>query len=117
MQTTKPIALETPIKRGDQVITAVTLRRPDAGTLRGTTLIDLMQMDVSALTIVLPRIAMPQITQQDVRQMDPADLNALGQEVAGFLLKKADLARAKTEIGETTTDSSAGPNSETPPSA
>lgn len=44
------ILLETPIRRGDQVISSLTLRKPDAGTLRGIKLADLLQMDVGALT-------------------------------------------------------------------
>jgi hypothetical protein len=85
----KTITLDTPIQRGDETITALTLRKPASGELRGCTLTDLLQMDVSALQRVLPRITTPTLTEQDVARMDPADLLQLGTEVSGFLLPKA----------------------------
>lgn len=48
-QLTSNITLDTPIKRGDQVISVLTLRKPGSGELRGVSLMDLMRMDVSAL--------------------------------------------------------------------
>ena len=80
------ILLDTPIVRGEQTITEITLSKPGAGALRGTQLASLMQMDVAALITVLPRISDPTLTEQDVRQLDPADLLQLGLEVAGFLV-------------------------------
>lgn len=83
--TTKEITLDTPIKRGEQTIEKLTLRKPTAGELRGVKLFDLMQMDVTALIAVLPRITEPALTQPDAQNMDPADLMQCGIEVAGFL--------------------------------
>lgn len=88
--TTKEITLDTPLKRGDKVITTITLRKPMAGELRGLNLNDILQMDVNALKKVLPRITTPIITEQDVDQLDPADLVDLGSNVALFLVKKAN---------------------------
>lgn len=90
----KPITLDTPIKRGDNDIATVTLRKPSAGELRGVTLTDLLQMDVSALTKVVPRISDSALTEIEVSRMDPADLVQIGGAVAGFLLPKAALAEA-----------------------
>jgi len=89
MSTIRPITLDTPIQRGSETVTAVTLRKPAAGELRGCNLTDLLQMDVAALQTVLPRITTPPLTKVDVAGMDPADLLQLGTEVAGFLLPKA----------------------------
>lgn len=83
------VTLETPIKRGEQTITEVTLRKPSAGELRGTSLSALMNLDIDALQKVLPRIANPMLTENDVAQLDPADLVQLGSVFAGFLLTKA----------------------------
>lgn len=88
-QITVIVPLDTPIIRGETTISSVTLRKPDAGALRGTKLADVLQMDVSALTIILPRITDPFLTTADINQMDPADLVAMGSEVATFLLPKA----------------------------
>jgi hypothetical protein len=88
--TSKTITLDTPIKRGDQSITAVTLRKPSSGELRGLNLTDLLQMDVNSLKKVLPRITSPILTEQDIDSLDPADLVDLGSSVALFLVKKAN---------------------------
>ena len=83
------ILLETPIRRGDQVISSLTLRKPDAGTLRGIKLADLLQMDVGALTTLLPRISSPTLTAADAAKLDPVDLVAIATEVGNFFLTKA----------------------------
>lgn len=85
------ITLDTPIKRGDQTIDSIELRKPNAGELRGLNLTDLLQMDVAALQKVLPRISSPSLTEADVAGMDPADLMQCGSKVAGFLLPKGTL--------------------------
>ena len=86
--TTASVPLDTPIKRGEQEITEITLRKPDSGALRGANLADLLQMNVDALITVTPRISTPTLTEAEVRRMDPADLVQIGKEVAGFLLPK-----------------------------
>lgn len=88
--TSKTITLDSPIKRGDQSITSVTLRKPSSGELRGLNLTDLLQMDVNSLKKVLPRITSPILTEQDIDSLDPADLVDLGSSIALFLVKKAN---------------------------
>lgn len=95
--TPNTITLDTPIKRGDQTITAISLRKPNAGELRGLNLTDLLQMDVSALQRVLPRISSPSLTEVDVSGMDPADLLQCGSVVAGFLLPKDAMSTASQQ--------------------
>ena len=92
--TTETITLDQPIQRGDQQITAVTLRKPMAGELRGVNLMAVMQMDVTAAITLLPRITAPSLTPQEVERMDPADLVEIGSTVAGFLLRKSVKAEA-----------------------
>lgn len=87
-ETTPSTTLDKPLKRGEQTITAVTLRKPDSGELRGVALADLLRMDVDALATVLPRITTPTLTKHEVHVLDPADLTDLGGKVAAFLLKK-----------------------------
>lgn len=82
------VQLETPIKRGDSLITSVTLRKPNSGELRGVSLAELLQMKVDALQAVLPRITSPMLHKQDMASLDPADLVNLGTVVVGFLLTK-----------------------------
>lgn len=83
------VQLDTPIIRGEQTITEVTLRKPMSGELRGVTLMDLSQMDVLALRKVLPRISTPTLTDVEIGRMDPADLMQLGVAVCSFLLPKS----------------------------
>jgi len=88
------VELDEPLARGTGHITTLTLRRPRAGALRGVSLMDLMNMNVSALQVVLPRITEPTLTQHDVAAMDPADLVRCGIEVSLFLAQKEDRALA-----------------------
>jgi hypothetical protein len=87
-----PITLDTPVVRGDTSITSVQVRKPLSGELRGVTLSGLMQLDVREMIVVLPRITIPTLMQNEVEKLDPADLVALGAEVVGFLMSKADKA-------------------------
>lgn len=89
-----PITLDTPIPRGDQTITEVSLRKPTAGELRGLSLLDLIRMDTGALIELLPRITAPSLSKQDVMTLDPADLMQLGAVVAAFFMPTPALADA-----------------------
>ncbi len=83
------ITLQSPIKRSETSIDAVVLRKPTAGELRGVSLVELLQMDVSAISKVLPRITVPTLVQEEIAGMDPADLLAMGAAISGFLLPTA----------------------------
>lgn len=85
----KPITLEETIKRGDTEITEIQIRKPKVGELRGVSLSQLMQMDVSELTKIMPRITQPTLTAEEIQNMDPADLIQVAIEVAYFLAPKA----------------------------
>ena len=93
----KLITLQTPIQRGEQTISEITLRKPSAGELRGLSLVNLIQMEVTALTTVLPRITTPILTADDINRLDLADLLQLGSEVAGFLVPKSAKVDFPTE--------------------
>lgn len=81
-----PITLDTPISRGDQTVTEVSLRKPTAGELRGLSLLDLIRMDTGALIELLPRITTPFLSKQEVVTLDPSDLMQLGAVVAAFFV-------------------------------
>ncbi len=89
-KTERVIFLDEPIKRGEQSISQITVRKPMAGELRGVSLVDLANVNVASLQIVLPRITTPTLTAHEVGRLDPADLLDIGAEVAAFLVKKAD---------------------------
>ncbi|WP_018609446.1 phage tail assembly protein [Uliginosibacterium gangwonense] len=86
------VTLDTPIKRGDQVIDQITVTKPNAGALRGLSLYNVMQMDVLTLTTLLPRITTPTLTEADIKAMDVADILSLGSEVTSFFVKAENKA-------------------------
>lgn len=96
-KTTETVTLDHPLERGDTKIEQITLRKPNAGALRGTNLQDLVTLDVNALAKVLPRISSPTLTEQDVYRLDPADLVQLGTAFAGFLAPRAALAQLESQ--------------------
>jgi hypothetical protein len=99
--TTKPaphtVDLDTPIVRGEQTLSRVTLRKPAAGELRGLSLVDLGQLKVDALIKIAPRITLPPITEAEAANLDPADLLAMGAEIGSFLLQKRQRMDALTQ--------------------
>ncbi|HHQ4791253.1 MULTISPECIES: phage tail assembly protein [Aeromonas] len=84
----KTVTLDQAIQRGDTTITEIQLRKPKAGEMRGLNMTDVVQMDVNALTKLLPRITTPILTEAEIGNMDPADLMQLGSEVSTFLVPK-----------------------------
>lgn len=87
------VTLETPLKRGEQTIDTVTLRKPTAGDFRGTTMAAAYQMDPVALSKVISRISEPTISPPEYLAMDADDAAALGGEVVDFLLTRQEKAR------------------------
>jgi len=92
----KTVVLDSPIQRGKTQISEIVLRKPQSGALRGTRLQAIMDMDVSAMMTIIPRISTPTLTAQEMAELDPADLTALSVEVVTFLLKKSVLAGLPT---------------------
>lgn len=85
----REVTLDVPIKRPNGDLCKVLVRKPNSGALRGLSLVELLQMNTTALQTILPRITEPMIHKQEMHMVDPADLVALGTEVAGFLVPKA----------------------------
>ena len=86
---TTPIELESPIQRGGSVVSSITLRKPDAGALRGIVLSDLLRMEAGAVADLLPRITEPPLLPHEVARMDAADLMACAVEISNFLLPRS----------------------------
>lgn len=85
-----PVQLDEPIVRGEQTIDSVQVRKPLAGELRGVKITDVMQLDVAALQLVLPRVTNPTLTTADVGRMELCDLLAVGGELVNFFLPKSE---------------------------
>ena len=86
---TTPIQLEKPIPRGEGQIDTITLRKHDAGALRGLVLSDLLRMEAGAVADLLPRITEPPLLAHEVARMDAADLMSCAVEISNFLLPRS----------------------------
>lgn len=84
-----PIDLDRPIPRGEGHINSITLRKPDAGALRGIVLSDLLRMEAGAVADLLPRITEPPLLAHEIARMDAADLMACAVEISNFLLPRS----------------------------
>ncbi|MFQ6242987.1 phage tail assembly protein [Yersinia enterocolitica] len=84
------VMLDTPLKRGDTLITEIEIIRPNAGTLRGVRLADVANSDVDALMVVLPRITIPSLTTAECARLELPDLVALAGKVISFLSPKPE---------------------------
>ena len=82
----KTVKLETPIKRGDTKIEEIKLRKPKTGELRGLALSDLLNLDVNAVSTLLPRISDPILTKQDVDDLETENIVLLAGETANFFI-------------------------------
>lgn len=79
------VVLGKQLKRGEQVISEITLLKPNAGTLRGVSLASVANSDVDALIKVLPRMTLPSLTEQEVSALELPDLLSFAGKVVGFL--------------------------------
>ena len=84
------VTLETPIARAGGDIGAVAVRRPMPVDLQGLSLRDIVDMEASAMMVLLPRITDPALLAGEVATMkSPRDFLALSAEASGFFLPKA----------------------------
>ena len=90
------LTLSKAISRDGKPVTAITLREPSAGELRGIKLFDLVQGDTGALIDLLPRISTPTLTKQEVLSLSLRDsmlaLNLVATMITG---EAADDAEGK----------------------
>lgn len=95
-EATKTVTLSRPIERkGAEQITAVTLREPSAGAMRGLKLLELVRMDVASVEKILPRITDPALLPDELATMNAADFFNLSSVVTSFLMTPAELAAAQ----------------------
>ena len=67
------VTLDTPIVRGDTVISQLTIRNPKAWSLRGLSLTDVLKLEFDAIAKLVPRVASPVLVEHDLADMDLAD--------------------------------------------
>lgn len=77
------VTLSEPIKRGEEEIKSILLRKPDSGSYRGLTLTDLIRMDVDSIAEIVPRLSL--ITAAEFNKLEPYDLMQVSKSVVRFL--------------------------------
>lgn len=96
---TDSVTLVSPVARsGGEAIETVSVGKPTTSALRGLKLTDVLQMDVSAMMRLLPRITQPALLPDEVAALDPADLLALSAKVVGFFVTPEQVAQAEAEM-------------------
>lgn len=88
------VTLTTPIKRGSQEITAVSITDTikQAGSLRGLRLVDVLNFDYDAVSTLLTRVTSPALTSADIAALDTADFVLFIEALTPFLTKAAPSA-------------------------
>ncbi len=92
------VTLDTPIVRGDTVISQITIRKPKAGALRGLSLTDVLKLEFDAIAKLVPRVASPVLVEHDLADMDLADFTKVATAVVGFFASPAERAKAKANL-------------------
>ncbi|MCF6221628.1 MAG: phage tail assembly protein [Robiginitomaculum sp.] len=75
----KKITLTKPIENGDKKITSVTLRKPNAGEMRGLSLAEVAMLDIDTLITLIPRITTPSISEVQAEALPFEDIMAIGK--------------------------------------
>lgn len=91
------VTLSTPIKRDGGNVETIQLRRPNAGEMRGLSLVDVTKLEIDAIFKLVPRISMPFLTEPELASLSPADLLAISSEIASFFLPNAPTDKSLTE--------------------
>jgi Phage tail assembly chaperone proteins, E, or 41 or 14 len=86
------ITLATPVTIDGEKVSKVTLRKPTSGELRGLNLANIMQMDVSTMIRLLPRITTPPLSEGQVAALEPEDLMDMASRTVVFFARKDQLA-------------------------
>lgn len=92
------VTLNAPIIRGESEIATLRLRKPMAGDLRGLNLQDLMQMDVTSIIRLLPRISDPMLMEVEAATLPADDLAEIGGTLRGFFMTAAEKAAVQKLI-------------------
>lgn len=91
---TETITLEHDVIGDDDKVllpagTAILIRKPLGGALRGANLGGLVRMDYDQIAMVAPRVTTPPLVPHIFAALDPADVTQIAGEIANFLLTSA----------------------------
>ena len=78
------VTLSTPVKIDGKDVTAINLRRPKTGDMRGLKIRAVHEMDVDTFTRLLPRITMPPLSPAQIADLELPDFVALSEKAFLF---------------------------------
>ncbi|MUK76207.1 phage tail assembly protein [Aliivibrio fischeri] len=81
---TVTVTLPTPFEKDGNTITEIELRKPNAGNLRGLSLLGVCEMQFDAACTLLPRISI--LNERDLLNMEVENLTPLMTEIASFFV-------------------------------
>lgn len=87
----RQVELQEPIKRGEQVIDKVHVRKPRSGELRGVYMEELLRAKTDEIMKVLPRVTVPPLLKHEVENLDPYDLVVFGMALVNFFAPKTEM--------------------------
>lgn len=90
----KRVLFDNPLKRAGAEVTNAIVRKPMGGDLRGAKLVDVYNMDVVAMSQIIPRLTEPTIHRPEFMAMDGEDIASLSSEVVNFLLTRSQKVEA-----------------------
>lgn len=93
------VPLVEPIGRESGDIPTLTLRKPKAGELRGLSIKDLVNSDVSAVITVLPRICDPFISEHEAASLAAEDIAEIAGTIVGFFMSPAQKKAMAEMVG------------------
>lgn len=96
-ETQKMIELINPIVRGEKEFKEIIVLKPTVPALKGLKLVDVLQVDVDAMQLLLPRITQPMLHKADFTNMEVDDFTELATAAIGFLGKKSATEADDTE--------------------
>ncbi|AZV77878.1 phage tail assembly protein [Parasedimentitalea marina] len=92
------VTLVEPVQIDGEDVFEITLRKPKTGELRGLALTSILQMDVGALTKLLPRITQPPLNESQIADLDPKDFTDLAGKTMLFFIKQEQLEGQVLEL-------------------
>lgn len=99
MENTKTIKLINPLKRGTKEFKEVTINKPNVNSLKGLTMLNVLNADVDSIRTLLPRVTNPVLCAADFNTMDITDFTELTTGVIGFFVK-SEATETETETEE-----------------
>lgn len=93
------ITLVAPIIRESGNIEKLTLRKPNAGELRGLKVPEVVNGDVNTVIALLPRIASPVISQDEAETLDLEDFGEIAGAIYGFFMNREAKAKIAQLMG------------------